>query len=244
MRRCYCWQDWPPCSSYPGVAQAQTGLDSSGTVEVPVDWSLVPEGLEVGDEFRLLFLSSTTRDATSTDISVYNGFVQGRAAAGHADVQGYSSLFRAVACTADVDATANTGTVGTGEPVYWLDGAKAADDYADFYDGSWDAEATFRNESGAAVAIGVGVFAGRVWTGCEDDGTEAMDSGTSRALGAEPSLTGWLNFPDLNGPLSANTENNVLLFPLYGLSPVFRVAERVEVPVDWSLVSRGAGGGR
>ena len=125
----------------PGVAQAQTGLDSSGTVEVPVDWSLVPEGLEVGDEFRLLFLSSTTRDATSTDIGVYNGFVQGRAAAGHADVQGYSSLFRAVACTADVDATANTGTVGTGEPVYWLDGAKAADDYADFYDGSWDAEA-------------------------------------------------------------------------------------------------------
>ena len=153
-------------------------------------------------------------------------------AAGHADVQGYSSLFRAVACTADVDATANTGTVGTGEPVYWLDGAKAADDYADFYDGSWDAEATFRNESGAAVAIGVGVFAGRVWTGCEDDGTEAVDSGTSRALGAEPSLTGWLNFPDLNGPLSANTENNVLLFPLYGLSPVLRVAEPPGVTVS------------
>ena len=33
-------------------------------------------------------------------------------------------------------------------PIYWLNGAKAADEYEDFYDGSWDDEANDKNESG------------------------------------------------------------------------------------------------
>ena len=37
--------------------------------EVPADWALTPEGLGAGDEFRLLFLTSTTRDATSSATS-------------------------------------------------------------------------------------------------------------------------------------------------------------------------------
>ena len=39
-------------------------------------------------------------------------------------------------------------TTGTGVPIYWLDGTKVADDYADFYDGSWDDEVNDKNESG------------------------------------------------------------------------------------------------
>ena len=89
-------------------------------VEVPVDWALKPAGLEAGDRFRLLFLSSTQRNASSTDIADYNGFVQGLAGAGHADIQAYSSQFRAVACTAGVDARYNTATTGTGVRIYWL----------------------------------------------------------------------------------------------------------------------------
>ena len=69
-------------------------------VEVAVDWALKPAGLEAGDRFRLLFLSSTMRNGESTDIADYNGFVQGLAGAGHADIQDYGSQFRAVACTA------------------------------------------------------------------------------------------------------------------------------------------------
>ena len=49
---------------------------------VPADWALRPPGVEAGDMFRLLFVSSGTRDATSADIAVYNGFVQGAAAGG------------------------------------------------------------------------------------------------------------------------------------------------------------------
>ena len=47
--------------------------------EVPVDWALKPDGLEAGDRFRLVFLSSRERNAESTNISDYNSFVQGNA---------------------------------------------------------------------------------------------------------------------------------------------------------------------
>ena len=121
--------------------------------EIAIDWSLKPAGLQAGDRFRLIFFSSATRDAASTDIGVYNQFVQDLAAAGHSDIQAYASQFRAVACTAAVDAVDNTGTQGTGVPIYWLGGAKAADDYADFYDGSWDEEAAVRNQAGGSVTV-------------------------------------------------------------------------------------------
>ena len=98
-----------------------------------------------GDKFRLLFLSSTKSAGSSTDIATYNTFVQERAAAGHADIRTYSAGFRAVGCTSDVDARDNTRTTGTGVPIYWLNGAKAADNYADFYDGSWDDEVNDKN---------------------------------------------------------------------------------------------------
>ena len=116
---------------------------------IPADSALIPEGLSGGDRFRLLFGTSATRDATSTDIADYNSFVQ-TAAAGHADIADFSDGFRAVASTADVDARDNTETTGTGVPIYWLAGNKVADDYADFYDNSWDEEVNLTDESGNA----------------------------------------------------------------------------------------------
>ena len=41
-----------------------------------------PAGLIPGDTYRLVFVTSTTRNATSTDIADHNAFVQGRANAG------------------------------------------------------------------------------------------------------------------------------------------------------------------
>ena len=126
--------------------------------EVRHDWSLIPSGLGPGDQFRLLFVTSTTRDASSTDIADYNDFVQDAAAAGHAAIQPYSAGFRAVASTSAEDARDNTSTTGTGVPIYWLGQGitKVADDYADFYDGSWDAEGLGGLESGAAFPACIG----------------------------------------------------------------------------------------
>ena len=119
---------------------------------VPEEWGLTPTGLTTGDQFRLLLLTSTKRTGASSDIASYNTFVQNLAAAGHADIRAYSSVFRVVGCTAAVDARDNTSTTYTstakGDSIYWLSGNKVADNYEDFYDGSWDDEANDKNESG------------------------------------------------------------------------------------------------
>ena len=46
---------------------------------IPLSDALTPAGLAEGDSFRLVFLTSTTTDATSADIAVYNTFVNNAA---------------------------------------------------------------------------------------------------------------------------------------------------------------------
>ena len=153
---------------------------------MPDYWSLKPSGLGVGDGFRLIFLSSTKRNASSDSIGAYNTWIQGRAAAGHTDVRPYSDGFTVVGCTANVDARDNTGTTGTGVPIYWLNGAKVADDYPDFYDETWDDEANDKNELGTN-GPNTSQSANYPFTGCDHDGTEDFDTALatprSKALG-------------------------------------------------------------
>ena len=60
-------------------------LPALAQTEIPRGWDLIPSGLEAADQFRLLFISSTERYATSADIADYNKHVQNAAGAGHAD---------------------------------------------------------------------------------------------------------------------------------------------------------------
>ena len=220
-----------------------TGTTKVAATEVASDWSLAPSGLVAGDTFRLLFVSSGTRDASSTDIGDYNTFVQGAAAAGHADIQAYSAGFRTVASTADVDARDNTGTAYTddqkGPPIYWLGGAQLADHYEDFYDGSWDEVATGRDEAGTSVSFPQYDSNNTVWTGSERDGTEAMGSnGNSSALGTGAPVVGLLNFPFISqyGPLDGDrSETKASLNPLYGLSEVFQLADAAAMNTSTAL---------
>ena len=109
---------------------------------VPRNWSLIPEELGPGDAFRLLFVTSGTRDAMAYEMDDYNSFVMGEAAAGHTDLLEHKPHFRALGSTEDVSARTNTATDpavdGPGVPIYWLIGPKVADDNSDFYDSSWD----------------------------------------------------------------------------------------------------------
>ena len=198
--------------------------------EIPSNWAVVPSGLSMGDKFRLLFVTSTTRDATSSDIADYNTHVQTAAAAGHDAIQAYSDLFRAVASTASDDARGNTATTytspDTGVPIYWLGGNKLADGYPDFYDGTWDDESGVTDESGAAYSnLG---NPERVWTGSADNGTEAEIASIASGLGSSLPEIGWLNTIQ-NGdtspnPIFGNAEQaNSNTYPLYALSPVFVV---------------------
>jgi hypothetical protein len=117
-----------PLDPEPLGAQAviQAGQVSGGPAPVPPHWSLIPSGPGAGDRFPTIFLSSTERGASSSDIDAHNSFVQNLAAAGHADIQDYASQFREVACTSAVNARNNTGATGTGVAIYWLSGARVA----------------------------------------------------------------------------------------------------------------------
>ena len=203
----------------------------SAQTVVPADWALKPSGVKGGEQFRLLFITSTTRTGQSTDIADYNTFVQGRAAAGHQAIRSHSSGFRVVGCTEAVDARDNTSTTYTsadkGVPIYWLDGNKVAGEYQDFYDGSWDDEANAKNESG--LNRNTAEVSNWPMTGCNHDGTEGIFTGagatTSEALGRDFVRTGQLDSSSSgHGPLNngATTGSNSRR-PFYGLSQVFQV---------------------
>ena len=56
------------------AAIALCGLTTTGAMAAPVT---APTSLNVGDQYRLVFVTSAVRDATSTNIADYNAFVSG-----------------------------------------------------------------------------------------------------------------------------------------------------------------------
>ena len=210
-------------------------------IAVPNDWSLIPTGRSAGDKFRLLFLSSMKTNGESYDIADYNTFIQGLVAVGHTDIQTYSSGFRAVGCTPDSDATANTATTGSGVRIYWLNGAKAADNYGDFYNGNWDEEAADKNESGTN-GPDTSNSSNYPLTGCDDDGTEDVDGGTSYALGESQVRVARPDSSAGNaGPLTSNSDTaKANTRPMYGLSQVFEVAVAGNTPASGAPAITGA----
>ena len=226
-----------------GAGGASNISRASLTAEVPTSWSLKPAGMAGGDEFRLLFLSSTKRAGDSSDIAVYNTFIQNLAAAGHADIRAYSAGFSAVGCTGAVDARDNTGTTGTGVPIYWLNGATVAYDYADFYDGSWDNQTNNKNESGAD-GLDASLSNNFPLTGCKHDGTEDFIRALSVALGTAELAGVGVGQPFNSGPLSSSSVAFINTpHPMYGLSAVLRVAGSAFAvaapPTDLSARPRG-----
>jgi len=218
-------------------AAAQTNCataNADGTYTVSQNWALKPAGLAVGAKFRLLFVTSTTRDGTSADIDDYNTFVQTGAKAGHSAItDACGNRFKALASTSAVDANDNTATTGTGELIYWLNGSKVADNYSDFYDGSWDNEASadYRNENGAARAIN---NASRPWTGTTAGGGKAVSNhlGATLPVTGDPGGTGG---PIDGGSTAARSESR----PFYALSPVFVVSDVPVIKVEIPTVTEG-----
>ena len=213
----------------PAGAHAQavecTTANTDGSYTVPADWALKPSALTAGQNFRLLFITSTTSTAQSSAIATYNTFVQTRAKDGHSGISdSCGDLFKVVGSTSSVDARENTDTeaADTDAAIYWLDDEKVADDYADFYDGSWDEDDTGTDEDGTDVAWNV-----TYWTGSEDDGTGRA----SRQLGNANAHRARVA-QQLSGSDFASSQGQRLL----AMSPVFKVATLSEVSVALPMV--------
>jgi hypothetical protein len=107
-------------------------FDASSAIVIP------PPDLNPGDQYRLVFITTGTRDATSADIAVYNSFVNAQAAL--ASATGFpTSGWAVIGSTPTVAARDNTGTnpaIGVGVPIYRVDGVRIADNNADLWDGT------------------------------------------------------------------------------------------------------------
>ena len=80
-----------------------TGASAQDNSRFRGSWSSAyRRGSSEGDQFRLIFVDfdDAQRHVRPTS-SVYNTFVQNRAAVGHTDIRSYSSQFRVVGSTAD-----------------------------------------------------------------------------------------------------------------------------------------------
>ena len=196
---------------------------------VPADWPLKPAEVEAGDRFRLLVVTSGQRDAQWVTIRFYNEWVTNQVrAGGHSAIVPFAGQFRAIVSgngvgvpfqpTPFVDARDNIDARGAGMPIYWLHGPKVADDYADFYDGSWDSDIG-RTEAGTRST------GGYVWTGTENNGTGP--SNPRKRMGWFTPLLGSVG-PGHQARIHAglNAPNNRLHYPLFALSPVFEVGVR------------------
>lgn len=197
-----------------------------------------PPGLNPGDTFHWVFVTSTTRDATSIHIGDYNQFVQEAANASPqavTGVQGVTSLgeitWKAIASTVfDLDARINIGNPA--DPIYLLNGDLVAHNEHDLWDGSISTPINITELLDPADLHHTGEPF--VWTG-----TYYMGFG-AHPLGVPMPTVGYFHRTDtrwvyLSGPPAFEE------FPLYAISGPLTVAEIQKIPLPASLVLVGIG---
>jgi hypothetical protein len=215
----------PIISILSGVALATFSGVAQAAIVVP------PTGLAPGSEYRLVFVTSGTRNGTSSNIADYNTFVQNAARSSSvlntalttAGFDPTSISWTAIASTPTTNARVNTATqaTDTSRPIYRLDGARVATSYADLWDGSIGVPINLTEVDS--------VGAGRVWTGTAASGLTlgALGSSFSVLYGIQERTDIWVS----NGDLVATNPLN-----LYGISSVLAVPTATTTPEPSSLL--------
>ena len=178
----------------------------------------VPPGLNPGDHYRLVFITTDFTNATSTDIATYNSFVTTEAMSNPA-LAALNTVWSVIGSTETTDAIDNVG-LDTGVPVYRLDGALVVTTSSLLFNqGSTSLSAAINiNQSGNTSTS---PFA---WTGSNWDGRKFNPAAQMAALGDTD--------PDVGVPTSTNKNylsnmpaltDNTELHALYGISGVITV---------------------
>ncbi len=143
-----------------------------------------PTSLSLGDTYRLAFVTSTARDATSTNIADYNTFVTLAANAVPA-LASLGTTWTAIGSTATVAARDNTDTVPStvpggslGVPIFLLNDTKLVDSNDDLWDGSID---VLLNRTELDTAIVAQVWTGTTSAGLADSADFDQDGDTDGA---------------------------------------------------------------
>ena len=210
--------------------------DSTGTdfIAVPSDWSLRPSDVPMGGEFRLVFVTNSVRDSTSSDIADYDAFVQSDAASedAHADIREHSTHFRVIGSTSAVAARDHIGASSDARPdvtIHWLNGRRIAGSYRQLFRGKWDSYLATR-PSGERIKARVRPFL-YISTGTSSDGTPASGHalGTTTKQGANGQVLEGVPKPGhskgLYYAMGHYRDSTERMNPMYAISPVFRVVD-------------------
>ena len=223
------------------VLACNVGLAQAGAL-------MTPTGLVTGDQFRVIFVTPGTTDATSADIATYDAFVTAQASG--ATYNGVLVNWRAVGSTSTVNAIDHIGTAAI-SGVYLNDGiTKVASSTDNATDGLWSSSGGLlaqptKDLSGQSYS---GVF---VWTGTNGIGTVYNTvAGGNFGLGSTSNGNGY--FPEVRtevGIVPGTTIHNWVeaggitgvhpttnTYQMYGISEVLTV-----VPEPSSLLSSGLG---
>ena len=174
-----------------------------------------------GDQYRLVFVTTGTRDASSTDISVYDAFVTTEANS-NAALFALGTTWLAIGSTSAVSAFDHIGG-NFNIPIYNLAGSKVATGASDLWDSSIGAPIEF-DENGNLKST-------PAWTGTNPNGTivtgESLGSGTAWFGTSSHTDSSWV----FGGKTGATTP-----FSFYGISGTLTVPASVPEPGSVGLV--------
>ena len=190
-----------------------------------------PTGLADGAQFRFVFVTPGTRNATSTSIGDYNSFVNTQA--GGATYGGTVVNWYAIASTSAVTAKNNiTGLQTT--PIYLANGTKVANDLSTNSGGLWGVTVATPLQSPINYMLTGQVGTGRnIWTGSNLNGTglSGFELGSGFSFSAEGLTSGsdsqWIQ---------QTIGSSATALSLYGISEVLTVqTSAVPEPSTYAL---------
>ena len=204
-------------------------ITSHTTFADPIPPSLIPAGLLPGQQFRLVFVTSTSTRVDSifsTDIADFDAFVTGAANGAGSLLVPLGLSWTVIGSTATVDAIDHIHLTPDTVPIYNLLRQLVAPNEAGLWDGSLD-NAISANEFGSSLSTSV-------WTGTLDSGLKSafspLGGGGARLGSSTATNSAWINSGDNEGYLA---------FPLYGISPILTVPNPVPEPGTVTLLLAG-----
>jgi hypothetical protein len=179
---------------------------------------VMPSGLNPGDQFKFVFVTNGSRDATSGDIEVYNSFVQHEAYGAYYNNKVVQ--WKAVGSTESTAAKDNIGGYNSNIKVFLVDGTLIANSLDT--NGFWSYN---RSNSMNKNIQGVVVLDTRVWVGSGLDGSNQYPT----QLGTSDNNSGFGNTNSKNNNLYEYFENNTNQYSLYGMSETFTYTYPTEI---------------
>ena len=199
------------------LAAIAAGTASAGSIATPT-------GLNPGDQFRIVFLTSSQTIAKTSDLSTYDNFVSSNAT-GYT-YGGNSPTWQAIVSSPTIDARDHIGLLSTSViPLYTVDGTKVST--GNLWSGTLLSPIN-RYIDGSTHNYGA-------YTGTKADGTKSNPVG--------PVGTDWTNIGLSNATNSQwiawTQADPVSLRNLYGISDVLTVPAAVPEPSTVMLVGLG-----